>query len=236
MANDSLGDRMKGNYENRTRMMLPRRAFTVLRADGKAFSSFTRHCDKPYDLNIVAAMDAALLALCREAQGAFFGYVQSDEISVVCADFMTIGTEAWFDGNLQKIVSVGASVVTYEFNHFIVGTPGRALFDCRAFSIADPVEVENYLIWRQQDATRNSIQGLAQAHFSAKRLHGVTNPQAQELLMTEKNINWNDRPTGDKRGRCAIYVEGEGWTLDSEIPVFTADRDYIKSRIPVRLD
>lgn len=237
MATDSLGDRMKRQYEDRTRIMLPRRTFTILRADGKAFHTLTRGCDKPYDPLIVGAMDAAMLALCQEAQGATFGYVQSDEISVLLGDFMTTNTDAWFDGNLQKIVSVAASIVSGAFNRYLAEKAWAiAHFDCRAFTIADPVEIENYFIWRQQDATRNSIQGLSQAHFSAKQLHGVNMSQAQDMLMREKGINWNDRPTGDKRGRCAIYTTLDGWTLDSEIPVFTADRDYIRLRLPQRED
>ena len=113
---DSLGDRMKQQYEDRTRAMLPRRTYTVLRADGKAFHTFTRKCQKPYDVRLVEAIDAAALALCRGAQGACFGYVQSDEISVLLQDFGDIKTDAWFDGNLQKIVSVAASIVTAAFN------------------------------------------------------------------------------------------------------------------------
>ncbi len=239
---DSLGDRMKGQYENRTRVMLPRRTFTILRADGKAFHSFTRHCDKPYDLRVVDAMNAAAMALCGDAQGATFGYVQSDEISVVLGDFTDIKTDAWFDGNLQKIVSVAASIATAAFNrawnanYMVDKYTKTALFDCRAFTVADPIEVENYFIWRQQDATRNSIQSLAQANFSPKQLHGVSCNEAQDMLMREKGINWNDRPTGDKRGRGIVYTSELGWLVDAEIPVFTADRDYLRSRFPSRQD
>ncbi len=89
MAADSLGDRMKGQYEDRTRIMLPRRTYTILRADGKAFHTFTRRCEKPYDRRLVEAFDTAMLELCREAQGSCFGYVQSDEISVLLTDFAT---------------------------------------------------------------------------------------------------------------------------------------------------
>lgn len=229
---DSLGDRMKASYEDRTRVMLPRRTFTILRADGKSFHTLTRGYDKPYDPKIVGAMDAALLALCQEAQGATLGYVQSDELSVLLGDFMTINTDSWFDGNLQKIVSVAASIVTRAFNRHLAED---AVFDCRAFTIPDAVEVENYFIWRQQDATRNSIQGLSQAHFSAKALHGINNDTAQEMLFRDCGINWNDQPTGDKRGRCAIRTES-GWTIDAEVPVFTADRDYLRDRFPIRKD
>ena len=232
---DNLGDRMKGQYEGRTRFMLPRRTYTILRADGKAFHTFTRRCQKPYDERLVEAFDAAMLALCREAQGSTIGYVQSDEISVLLTDFTTITTEAWFDGNLQKIVSVAASIVTAAFNaQYGDGTSDRptAHFDCRAFTIPDPVEVENYFIWRQQDAVRNSISSLAQSKFSQKQLHGLNVNQQQEQLFQEHGINWNETPPEQKRGRCAIYTIKDGWTVDREIPTFTQDRAYLQSRIP----
>jgi tRNA(His) 5'-end guanylyltransferase len=230
---DSLGDRMKGQYEDRYRFSLPRRTYTIIRCDGKSFHTYTRGCDKPYDDKLSAAMLTATIALCEAAQGSAFGYVQSDEISVLLTDFATIQTDAWFDGNVQKIASVSASIVTETFNA-MHGWHGRAHFDARVFTIPDPVEVENYFIWRQQDATRNSISGLAQAHFSAKQLHGVNNAEMQEMLFREKGINWNDSPVERKRGICAIH-EDESWRGDFEIPVFTADRTYLSSRIPRHL-
>lgn len=231
---DSLGDRMKRQYEDRTRAMLPRRTYTILRADGKSFHTFTRGCEKPYDARLVETMDVTALALCREAQGSVFAFVQSDEISVLLTDFATITTEAWFDGNLQKIVSVGASVVTAAFNaQYGDGTSDRpqALFDCRAFTIPDPVEVVNYFVWRQQDASRNSIQGLAQAHFSHKQLHGLNINELQELLFREKGINWNDLPIEQKRGRCCVYDVDNGWDIDREPPTFTQDRSYLSALV-----
>lgn len=231
---DSLGDRIKGQYEDRTRYLLPRRTYTILRADGKAFHTFTRRCEKPYDTRLVEAFDAAMLALCREAQGSCFGYVQSDEISILLTDFSTITTDAWFDGNIQKIVSVAASIVTAAFNaQYSDGTSDhwQAHFDCRAFTIPDQIEVENYFIWRQQDAVRNSIQSLAQSKFSQKQLHGLSVNEQQELLFREHGINWNDTPTEQKRGRCAVYTTDDGWMIDRDIPTFTQDREYLRSRI-----
>lgn len=234
--NDSLGDRMKRQYENRTRYELPRRTYTVIRCDGKAFHTFTRSFAKPYSNALADAMHSATYALCKGVQGAIVGYTQSDEISVIATDFSDITTEAWFDGNLQKVISVAASIVTAAFNARITRLSNcgpTALFDARAFTIPDPTEVENYLIWRQQDATRNSIQGLAQAHFSHKQLHGVTNPQAQDMLFKEKGINWNDLPVPQKRGVCLVKDSDGVWFVDDQIPVFTQDRDYLRLRIPV---
>lgn len=234
MAFDTLGDRMKGQYENRTRYMLPRRTYTIVRVDGKAFHSYTRQCDKPFDKAITAAMDSVAELLCCEMQGSRLAYVQSDEISVLLTDFATVSTEAWFDGNVQKIVSVAASYASMVFNSSIVaaGYPPAAVFDARVFTIPDPIEVENYFIWRQQDATRNSIQSVAQAHFSHKSMHGLNTSQLQERLFTEKGINWSDLPTAEKRGRCIVRpMDGFGWVRDHDIPVFTQNREYLSSRI-----
>lgn len=229
---------MKQQYEDRTRYALPRRTYTILRCDGKAFHTFTRRCEKPYDARLVGAMTAGAVALCGEAQGACFAYIQSDEISVLLQDFGDIKTDAWFDGNIQKIVSVSASVVSGAFNYQYYGaeaSPYPAVFDGRVFTIPDPTEVENYFIWRQQDAVRNSIQSLAQSHFSQRRLHGLNVNALQELLFQEKGINWNDSPVEQKRGRCVVKGE-EGWLVDLAIPTFTQDRSYLSSRIPKASD
>lgn len=214
--NNGLGDRMKRQYEDRTRVMLPRRTYTIIRVDGKAFHTFTRHCEKPNDQELASALDAAAHALCTESQGARLAYLQSDEMSILLTDFALPTTDAWFDGNLQKIVSVSASIVTAAFAEFY-NTPhvvATAHFDARAFTIPDAVEVENYFIWRQQDATRNSVQSLARAHFSHTQIHGVNTDVLQEWLFEKKHINWNDLETKWKRGRCLVRTD-LGWQLDS---------------------
>jgi tRNA(His) guanylyltransferase len=115
VPHDDLAERMKSQYEDRWRVMLPRRTYTVIRCDGKAFRSFTRECQKPYDARLADAVDHAAVRLCEEAHGACFAYSQSDEISVLLTDFRLPTTKAWFDGNLQKICSVAASIVTAAY-------------------------------------------------------------------------------------------------------------------------
>ena len=252
---DSLGDRMKAQYEDRYRFMLPRRTYTMVRVDGRAFHSYCRGLARPFDTVLMDHMNATAVRLCDSMQGACFAFVQSDEISVLLTDFEKPDTEAWFDGNLQKIVSIAASLATAEFNthrdrH---GFPSTATFDGRAFTIPDPVEVENYFIWRQQDATRNSISMAAQAHFSHARLQGIDSNRMQEMLFREKGINWNDYPVGFKRGRAVVrevytadvaYVDkrsGEERIAENvtrsrwvavDPPIFTQDRDWLRGRIP----
>ena len=106
-----------------------------------------------------------------------------------------------------------------------------AMFDARCFNI--PIEeVTNLIYWRQLDATRNSIQMVAQANFPHKQLQGLNSSQLQDKLMLEKGINWNDFPIHHKRGSCCIKDELFGWMIDKFIPIFKGDgRDYIERLI-----
>lgn len=204
---DALGDRIKSQYEDRTRHFLPRRTYTIIRVDGKAFHTLTKGFQRPFDRNLMRMMDQTAIALCKEIQGACFAYTQSDEISILLTDFTKITTNAWFDGNIQKMVSIAAACATAAFNREMLiqhnGSSPMAMFDARVFTIPDPVEVENYFIWRQNDASRNSVQMAARAVFSHKELEGKSIPQLHEMLHT-KGLNWNNYTSGEKRGRCIV--------------------------------
>jgi tRNA(His) 5'-end guanylyltransferase len=256
-SKDPLGDRMKADYENRTRYYLPRRTYTLVRVDGKAFHQYTKACARPYDRDLMADMDGAALALCQNIENARLAFVQSDEISVLLTDFATPQSEAWFDGNLQKICSLSAAIATAYFNNarsIRRGSGGSvALFDSRVWTIPQQVEVYNYFLWRQQDAARNSLSMTAQAHFPHERLQGLGSAEMHELLWKEKQINWNDLPAGFKRGRvvervivskAVDYVDkrsGEQkrqenvarhqWRV-TDPPVFSQEKEWLRSRIP----
>ena len=254
---DSLGDRMKHNYEDRYRIYLTRRTPVIIRVDGKAFHSFTKGLNRPYDMVMKKSMWATANALCENIMGCQLAYIQSDEISLLLIDYKKLTTEAWFDYNLQKICSVSASMATRAFNRWFrycveetvsrgnseeekyyklcYGKFDKAEFDARAFNIPEN-EVCNYFIWRQQDATRNSIEMLGRCYFSAKELHGVSCNKIQDMLMMEKKVNWNDCPTFFKRGACVrkVYSErGTTWEKDLEIPIFTKNRSYIEELLSV---
>ena len=204
--NTSLGDRMKG-YEAVHRAVLPRRTYTLLRLDIRAAHTYLRGAQRPFDVEFMTDMDAVAEAVCAEISGTVFAYTQSDEISLLITDFATPQTQPWFGGVVAKQVSISAALATAVLNERRPGK--RALFDSRVFTIADPVEVANYFLWRQRDAARNSISMAAQAHFSHKRLHGLNGDQMQELLFTEADTNWNDYPAGCKRGRVTQRRTGE---------------------------
>jgi tRNA(His) 5'-end guanylyltransferase len=204
MKNDALGTRMKEQYEKRAKTSLVRRTHTIVRVDGKAFHSYTRGLPRPYCTTLMSDMDQTAVFMCQHMQGAKMAYVQSDEISVLLTDYDQITTEAWFDGEQQKICSISAALATARLNQL---RPTQfALFDARCFTIPEMIEVHNYFVWRQQDAVRNSIQMLAQAHFSPSTMHGVSCDRLQEMLWSEKQVNWAHCPSGFKNGRLIMRV------------------------------
>ena len=272
---DDLGQRMKSYYENVYRFGLTRRTPVAIRIDGKAFHTFTRGFQKPFDPVLIAAMQRTMKYLCENIQGCKLGYTQSDEITLILTDYDTLTTDAWFGYELQKMCSIAASMATMAFNKFFdeeVDMWGRktfeyfwdeggydpekisfaqsdmdlvdaydkalrkgAMFDARVFNIPKE-EVTNLVYWRQLDAARNSVQMVGQANFSHNELQNKSCNMIQEMLMTEKEINWNDFPTHLKRGSCCIKTPN-GWHIDKEIPMFRGEyRAYIDDLIYIEGD
>jgi tRNA(His) 5'-end guanylyltransferase len=190
-----------------TRQVLPRRTYSILRVDGRSFHSYLRGCTRPFDEAFMDDMDAVAEALCAEIPGAVLAYTQSDEISILFTDFGSTNAEPWFGGVLAKQQTIAAALATAVLNERRPGK--RALFDARVFTLADPVEVANYFIWRQRDAVRNSISMAAQSYFSHRQLHGLNAGQMQELMWNELGVNWNDYEVGARRGRRTVREVGE---------------------------
>ncbi len=283
-VHDDLGVRMKTFYEQIPKTKLMRRCPVAIRIDGKAFHTFTRGFQNPFDEVLIKSMQETMKYLCENIQGCVLGYTQSDEITLILVDYKKLTSSAWFDYEVQKICSIAASMATMAFNKFFEkyvdeyrfskwdgvskykdGTWGYiqtllnavdkgAMFDCRCFNIPKE-EVTNLIYWRQLDASRNSIQMVGQANFSHKELQNKSCNDIQDMLMTQKGINWNDLPTYQKRGSCCIKEEyavndnGEEvevdcitdvdepvesvafrsrWIIDTDIPIFRNEgREYI---------
>lgn len=264
MKKDSIGDRMKNNYENRSKTFLIRRTPVIIRIDGKAFHTFTKGMNKPFDKLLMETMQETTKYLCENIQGCKIGYTQSDEITLLLTDYDTLTTDAWFDYNVQKMCSVSASMATLAFNQ-IYGKlvdkkysipisidfmptekqdkyknkyklyhnkKNKALFDSRCFTIPKE-EVANCFIWRQQDATRNSIQMVGQAYFSQNELNCKNTSDIQDMLMEKYKVNWNDFSPSEKRGTAIIKTNNETernkWIIDLKTPIFSQNRDYIEN-------
>ena len=229
-VNDELGKRMKEFYEQVPKYRLMRRTPVAIRIDGKAFHTFTRGFQKPFDEVLIKSMQETMKYLCENIQGCVLGYTQSDEITLILIDYKKLNSSAWFDYELQKMCSIAASMATMAFNKFFKNEVDKfyynhcsredplfekhyqtyrdaqykgAMFDARAFNIPKE-EVTNLLYWRQVDAARNSVQMAARAKFSHNECDNKNQSQLQEMLFQTYGINWNDYPTHMKRGSCCI--------------------------------
>lgn len=204
-----IGNRMK-RYENVPRIYLTPRTPAIIRIDGKAFHTFTRGFAKPWDKIIRNCLTAAAEGLMENIQGAELAYAQSDEISILLNDYKRFDSQAWFDKNVQKMVSVSASIATAYFNqcyksemhNCLENTARMALFDSRVF-VVPREEATNYFIWRQRDAVKNSISSLAQSEFSHKKLQNKNATQMKEML-SNKGIDWEACAIWHKRGWCVV--------------------------------
>jgi tRNA(His) 5'-end guanylyltransferase len=201
----SLGARMKfyeEHFGTNLKYAMPY-APTVVRLDGKAFHTFTKGLERPFDQGLTDLMDATTTHLVQ-LTNACIGYTQSDEISLVLYSG-NHESQIYFDGKIDKINSVLASECSTFFNDNLQKyVPTKAdktpIFDCRTFCVPTQTEAVNAILWREKDATRNSIQMLGQSNFSHKELQRLSCDEIQEKLWQEKDINWNDLDVRLKRG------------------------------------
>lgn len=182
---DSLGDRVK-RYEKVYDLKLIPRSPLFIRVDGKAFHTFTKGCDKPFDQKLIDAMVYAAKKTSKQMMGFKLAYVQSDECTFMLTDYDNLQTQGWFGYELNKVVSLSAAMFTAYFNEAYGSTD--ALFDSRAF-IVPKDDWQNVFVWRQRDWERNSIQMLSRAHFSHKELNNKKVPEMHEMLH-QKGVNW----------------------------------------------
>ena len=233
-VHDDLGVRMKTFYEQIPKTKLMRRCPVAIRIDGKAFHTFTRGFQKPFDEVLIKSMQETMKYLCENIQGCVLGYTQSDEITLILVDYKKLTSSAWFDYEVQKICSIAASMATMAFNKFFADNVEKEILsnsDKEGNVVDDNLEiihinhvhsmrkgamfdarcfnipkeeVTNLVYWRQLDASRNSIQMVGQANFSHKELQNKSCNDIQDMLMAQKSINWNNLPTYQKRGSCCV--------------------------------
>lgn len=239
-----LALRMK-TYEAVNRTYLLPNMNNIIRLDGNAFHTYTKGFKRPFDDDLITAMDEAAIYLCSKLQGAKFGYVQSDEISICFTDYDTYESTLPFEGQVEKIVSIFASKCTSRFNQvrtlqiikklkeaesdsndveFIstaLSVMKLAEFDARVFQLPNKEEVVNAILWRQQDATRNSISSVAQSMFSHQELFKKNTDQMKQMIaeavLSKEYLQpharaWDVLSNKLKHGRFIVkntYVNGE---------------------------
>lgn len=200
----NLGDRIK-RYEASYHRVATIRTPLMIRVDGRAFHSFTRGMNRPFDENFIEAMVRAAVDVASEIQGFKAGYVQSDEVTFCLTDYDQLDSQGWFDYDVVKVTSIVAALMSVRFIKHL-GTDKTPVFDGRAFSVPAH-DVVNAFLWRAKDWKRNSLNMYARSCFSQKALHGKNSASIHEML---HNIgrNWaNDWPDVVKNGTFLIKSE-----------------------------
>ncbi len=205
MDRTGLGDRMK-EYEKMYSLKLIATLPIIARLDGRAFSKFTKGLKKPYDETMSKLMQDTCKFLVDKTD-ANCGYTQSDEITLGWY-YPDYKSQMFFDGKIGKLNSVLAAMASVKFNSLISELDSlfwkRKLymmptFDCRVFNLPSVIEGANAFLWREQDATRNSVSSAAHSIYSTKELYKKNRTIMLDMLI-EKGINWNDYPSFFKRG------------------------------------
>ena len=239
-VHDELGKRMKA-YEDECNRKLVKKLPVIIRIDGRAFHTFTKNLEKPFDDLLIDSMQETMRYLCKNIGGCVLGYCQSDEISLLLQDYKNEETQPWFEYRLNKLCSVAASMATFAFNRAFENSTMEyidnvhisdssefmdrlnvltkccekgAMFDARAFTLPFN-EVTNYFYWREADAMRNSVEMVGHANFSAKQLHKVNNDGIKKMLL-ENGIDYDKIPTYKQRGVCCIKTKMPSFSPDGK--------------------
>jgi len=211
MSADNLGDRMK-SYEAAFDFTLPQQLPLILRLDGRAFHSFTRRIKlaRPVDEIFHQAMVKTTITLCEEISNARFGYTQSDEISIlIYPKYFT--SDPWFGNRLQKMISASASLASITFVQELLAGPyadrlkqinNIPTFDSRIF-IVPAHDVNNVFLWRQRDASKNSVSMFAEHHLNRTTIENKNTTERIQMLL-DIGVDWNALPSWQRIGTGVI--------------------------------
>lgn len=213
-SKDVFGDRMKSYENTQTSQVSMNMLPLMIRLDGRGFSRFTKGLARPYDTRLSKCMILLTSYLTREA-GAKLGYTQSDEITLLLNQ-NSYEEQLFFGGKFFKLNSVLASMATSYFSRLIKKYLPKEyylkhpLFDCRSWNVPNLAEAANCFLWREKDATKNSIQMAAREIASSKQLEGKKREEQLKIL-SDNGINWEFYPAFFKRG---TYIQRTQSTTD----------------------
>lgn len=256
MVKETLATKMKA-YEKEHSTYLQTGVPVLVRVDGNAFHSLTRHFERPFDKVFKTVMQKTAMYLFKKVHGCKLAYTQSDEISLLLIDYSSEKTEPWLNYRMEKVLSISAGKATMAFNKYLREEVDKlfaqdniseeeiaqymeyykkldsAVFDSRAFNLPKE-EVNLYFRWRQEDAMNNSLQMLAQTMYSHKQLLGIKTEDLKQKLITEKEINWGDVDPQFRRGSVIVRPNlvkiknvRNNPFIEEVTPLFSEDKDYV---------
>lgn len=217
----TLGDICKSFEDQESNRAAMKGIPLLARLDGISFHTFTRGLERPFHPGLCTLMQETTKHLVSETH-CLVGYTQSDEITLVWFVEADSPADYMHGGRFQKLCSRLAAIATAKFNSGIADLlpekDGKlALFDCRVWQVPTLRDAYKTLLWREQDATKNSITMAASSFYSHNELHGKRGDEKQEMLW-QKGVNWNDYPDHFKRGsyfrRKSVEIELSPEELD----------------------
>ena len=225
MDNETFAKRMRSMQQS-SDFRLPKKNYTILQLDGKAFRTWTKGLDIPFDSAFVRGMDGLAELLVAKIPNVKLAYVQSDEVNLVLADFENENSEPYYANRIQKVVSTSAGLASAYMTRAFPDKP-LAVFDARFWVAPDKESVKDWFVWRQADGMKNSVRAVGYARFSSSQLMNK-NTQDVRNMLTEIGDPWEAYDEGLQRGRVVTQVleaktttfvhgrSGEKRTLDYE--------------------
>lgn len=229
---------------------LPLKSYAILQLDGKAFHTYTKGMERPFDDRFIQAMNEVAVSVLSVISNAKFAYVQSDEINIFVTDLGDDKTQAYFGNRINKVVSTASGTASAVMSR-LYPEKQIAVLDARFFAVPNKHAVHEFFLWRQVDAIKNSVRSVAHTRFSSKQLEGKTTEDAKAMLI-EAGLDWYDFSQEKRQGRLITrkpqqkhiaYVHkrtGEHfeddiisleWTVEPA-PSFKEDPDSIGQLIP----
>lgn len=212
IKNTSLASRMKSYEAVITNRVLIPKLPVYARIDGRAFHTFCKVLNKPYDNDFVSVMQKTCQYLV-EKTNAIVAMTYSDEISLAWLE----PSKMPFETRLFKLESVLAAMATSAFTLFGLETKLADRikklmphFDCRVCQMPNLDELANMFLWRQQDCIKNSITLVALSKFSHNQLQGKDSIDKVSMLAEIGLDYYNDISEDLKYGsyfRREIYIK-----------------------------
>lgn len=203
-------------YEESLDQYIPEEKYIAVRLDGRSFTRLTKKVfefEKPFDVRFRDLMVDTVKSLMECGFRVLYGYTQSDEISLLLHP-----QENTFSRKERKINTTLSGEASAAFSLAI----GRiATFDSRVVPLPDEKRVADYFVWRQEDASRNALNGYC---YWTLRDEGKTASQASRILdkkgfrfktdlLRERGINFDEVAGWQRYGTGVFYmdVEREGF-------------------------
>jgi len=232
MKFDEMDQKMRIYEQSLDQSVLPE-LYMAARLDGRNFTRLTKELcqfETPFDERFRDYMVLTVNHLMECGFRVVYGFTESDEISLLFHP-----AEDTFGRKVRKYNSVLAGEASAAFSHALRQI---AAFDCRMIPLPSPERVQDYFLWRQEDAHRNCLN----AHcYWLLRGNGLSSSEAtvqllrksvahKNELLFQHGINFDKIPAWQKRG---VGVYWEDYEKNGVNPLTRQTENALRRRLTV---